>query len=142
DMNSSSLKYGDTPYFRENCKDGIFTYHNAYFDITASAGFLGLGLILGFLLLQIVRTLKVVLLKKLPTEQKGEVCGFGISVGYLAVHVFMTCLFLGVLCLTNVSVCIYFWIILGFVSRVNDQILGDRKVLSIENVLCKVFKKR
>ena len=142
DMNSSSLKYGDTPYFRENCKDGIFTYHNAYFDITASAGFLGLGLILGFLLLQIVRTLKVVLLKKLPTEQKGEVCGFGISVGYLAVHVFMTCLFLGVLCLTNVSVCIYFWIILGFVSRVNDQILGDRKVLSIENVLCKVLKKR
>ncbi|MBO5221137.1 MAG: O-antigen ligase family protein [Clostridia bacterium] len=141
-MKATSLEYGDTPYFHENGGVGIVTYHNAYFDIAVSAGLLGLGLILSFLIFQIVRTLWVIFTKKFPATQNREILGYGVSVGYLATHICMTCMFLGVLCLTNVSVCMYFWIILGFVSQINDQILGNRRLLSCYNILHRFLKKQ
>lgn len=139
---SSSLAYGSTPYFYAYEPVGIITYHNAYFDIAVSAGLLGLGLILAFLGLQILRTLKVAFSKKLSTLQHREVWGLSVVVGYLATHVVITCMFLGALCLTNSSVCIYFWILLGYVSRINDQLMGDRAVLSGENILRKIIKRK
>ena len=127
---SSSLAYGSTPYFYQYEKVGIITYHNAYFDVAVSAGLLGLGLMLLFLGLQIVRTLRTVFSRRLLELRNREIWGLSVGVGYLAVHVVITCMFLGVLCLTNASVCIYFWLLLGYVSKINDHFLGGKTVFS------------
>ena len=124
---SSSVEFGDTPYRIEKWPTGIPTYHNAYMDIAVSAGLLGLGLILAFLAVQIFRTLRVMFSRRLEVSHDQNRWAIGTAVGYLATHVLISCMFLGVLCFNNVSVCIYFWIALGFVSRINDLTLQDRE---------------
>ena len=122
---SSSVAFGDTEYRINNWPNGIPTYHNAYFDIAVSAGLLGLGLMLAFLALQIIRTFRVLFSKRLDVTHSSTRFAVGTIVGYLATHVLISCMFLGVLCFTNVSVCIYFWVVLGYVSRINDLALQD-----------------
>lgn len=139
---STSVAYGTTQYRIDRWPTGIPTYHNAYFDIAVSAGLLGLGLILIFLALQIIRTLRVLFAKRLTVSQGQNRWAIGIAVGYLATHVLISCMFLGVLCFNNVSVCVYFWVILGYVSGINDLTLQDRtKPDFLERLLEKTKRK-
>ena len=123
---STSVAFGTTQYRITKWPTGIPTYHNAYFDIAVSAGLLGLVLMLAFLALQIIRTLRTLFTRRLAVSQAQTRWAIGSAVGYLATHVLVSCMFLGVLCFNNVSVCIYFWVLLGYVSGINDIALGDR----------------
>ena len=138
---TTSLEYGTTEFIR-NSKTGIVTYHNAYFDIAVSAGLLGLLFMLVFLGIHIARTVRVAFSKSLEGFSKRQAAGYLIMASYLAIHIFLTCNFLGVLCLTNVSVCIYFWILLGFVSGCNNLALHNGEKLSVENIIGKLAKKK
>ena len=137
--NSSSTQYSTSEYLVKNWSNGIPTYHNAYFDIAVSAGLLGLGLLLVFLGIQIFRTLRTIFTKELDVRNKRGKLAFGVLVSYLAIHVFVTSMFFGVLCFSNVSVCLYFWIAMGYVSRINDQCDDGTSKLStnaiVENML-------
>lgn len=130
---ASSLEYGHTEYFSNNWKSGIPTYHNAYVDIAVAAGLLGLCLMLVFLGLQIVQSLRAVFGKCLHYDSWKECFGYGILIAFLAVHVCFISLFFGTLTFCNLAVCLYFWIVLGYISRVNEIILPAEKRLSIEN---------
>ncbi len=138
---SSSLQYGNTEYFNKYWTDGIPTYHNAYFDVAISAGLLGLVLLLGFVILQILRTVKMIFLwKKERISVRGMAC-YGILAAYLAVHIFFVCLFFGTLVFCNLAVCLYFWITLGYVSQINNLELGNGNLLSCDSLLNKILKK-
>ena len=136
---SASVEFGTTDYRVTRWPTGIPTYHNAYFDIAVSAGLLGLGLILAFLAVQIVRTLRVMFTKRLEVGQSSIRFALGTAVGYLATHVLISCMLLGVLVFTNVSVCIYFWVIIGYISRINDIALQDQER---PNFLERLLKKK
>ncbi len=138
---STSLEYGTTEYISKE-EVGIVTYHNAYFDIAVSAGLLGLSFILIFVGIHLVRTVHVIFSKFLEGFNKRQATGYFVMASYLAIHIFLTCNFLGVLCLTNVSVCVYFWVLLGFVSGCNNIALQNGEKLSIENILGKLAKKK
>ena len=139
---SSSVEFGDTQYRIDRWPNGIPTYHNAYFDIAVSAGLLGLGLMLVFLALQIIRTLRVLFSRRLEVDRPQSRWAIGTAVGYLATHVLISCMFLGVLCFNNVSVCVYFWVLLGYVSCINDMTLQDRKKPDfLEQLLTKIKRK-
>ena len=139
---SSSVEFSDTEYRISHYGRGVNTYHNAYFDIAVSAGLLGLGLMLAFLALQIARTLRVLFTKRLEVSVANTRWALGTTVGYLAVHVLISSMFLGVLCFTNMSVCLYFWITIGYISRINDLALQDReKPNFLERLLNKCERK-
>ena len=139
---SSSVQFSDTDYRVNHYPEGINTYHNAYFDIAVSAGLLGLGLMLAFLALQIARTLRVLFTKRLEVSQANTRWALATTVGYLATHVLISCMFLGVLCFANVSICIYFWIAMGYISRINDLALQDReKPGLVDRLLDKMIRK-
>ena len=139
--NATSIEYGTTEYI-SNSKDGIATYHNAYFDIAVSAGLLGLVLMLFFVGIHFVRTIRVLFSNTIEKFNKKYTVGYIVIASYLAIHVFLTCNFLGVLCLTNVSVCIYFWILLGFTSGCNGIILKNSETLSVEKAIARFTKKK
>lgn len=136
---TTSLEYGTTEYIK-NEKSGIVTYHNAYFDIAVSAGLLGLALMLFFVGIHLIRTMRMLFSKSLQGFKRKEMIGYVVIASYLAIHVFLTCNFLGVLCLTNVSVCIYFWILLGFVSGCNGITLNNGEKFSVGNIIEKFTK--
>lgn len=138
--NSTSLDYSTSDYLKNYWMEGIPTYHNAYFDITVSAGLLGLGWMLAFLLLQVIRTLRVLFVKKINISHRRNIWAYGVLVAYLATHVLVTSMFFGVLCFSNVSVCLYFWIIMGYVSRINDQFIA-RKSSLFDNALVEKYLK-
>ncbi len=132
---ASSLEYGHTEYFENNWTNGIPTYHNAYVDIATAAGLLGLFLMLFFLIFQIIQTLRVLFGHSLQDHSLNTSFGYGIMVAFLAVHVFFISLFFGTITFCNLAVCLYFWIILGYTSRINEITLADKKSFSINNML-------
>ncbi len=137
--NATSLEYGTTEYISKS-KNGIATYHNAYFDIAVSAGLLGLAFMLFFVGIHLVRTVKMLFSKSLQDFTTKQMIGYIVISSYLAVHIFLTCNFLGVLCLTNVSVCVYFWILIGFTSGCNGIALNNGEKFSVENIIKKFTK--
>ena len=139
---STSLQYNTGEYLKTEWVDGIPTYHNAYFDIAVSAGLLGLGLMLAFLGIQIFRTLRTLFSKDIQLANKRDQWSLGILVAYLATHVLMSSMFFGVLCFTNISVCLYFWIAMGYVSRINDMSNDGCSRLSVDSVVKKVLSRR
>lgn len=138
----ASVAYGTTDYRVSQYPEGVTTYHNSYFDIGSAAGLLGLGLLLIFLGLQIVRALKVVFGKD-PTVQNSRMnlC-YGILVGYLATHVLITSMFFTALVFNNMCVCLYFWVVLGAVSKISDHKLNTHGVLSATALIPKFLKRK
>ena len=139
---STSLQYNTGEYLKTEWVDGIPTYHNAYFDIAVSAGLLGLGLMLAFLGIQIFRTLRTLFSKDVQLANKRDKWSLGILVAYLATHVLMSSMFFGVLCFTNISVCLYFWIVMGYVSRINDMSDDGCPKLSADSIVEKMLSRR
>lgn len=137
---ASSLEYGHTEYFENNWATGIPTYHNGYVDIAVSAGLLGLALMLSFLLIQIIQTLKVIFGHSLPDTSARVSFGYGIMTAFLAVHVLFISLFFGTLTFCNLAVCLYFWIVMGYTSRINEIVLSCKGYLSIETVINSIKK--
>lgn len=140
--NSSSIAYGTTEYLVKSHPEGVTTYHNSYFDIAVSAGLLGLGLLLVFLAIQIARALRVLFTKRLTVPRESVRVGYGILIAYLAAHVLITCMFFNALIFNNMSVCLYFWCALGYVSKINDNELAKPGVLSAEGLLGKIMKRK
>lgn len=139
---STSLQYNTGEYLKTEWVDGIPTYHNAYFDIAVSAGLLGLGLILAFLGIQIFRTLRTLFSKDIQIANKRDKGSLGILVAYLATHVLLSSMFFGVLCFTNISVSLYFWIVMGYVSRINDICDDGCPKLFVDSIVKKVLSWR
>lgn len=138
--NSSSLEYSTSEYIAQYWSSGIPTYHNAYFDIAVSSGLLGLGLLLAFLAIQIVRTLRTLFTKELDVQNKRRKWAFGVLVSYLTTHVFVTCMFFGVLCFSNISVCLYFWTVMGYVSIINDKCDDGTSKFAANTIVGRVLK--
>lgn len=139
---STSLEYGTSEYFIENWTTGIPTYHNAYFDIAVSAGLLGLILMLLFIAVHVVRVLKLIFTKVITVEKVSSLFCIGVLMAYLACHVFVTSMFFGVLCFSNVSVCLYFWVLLGFASKIYDIETEKRGTLSLQKVIDKLMRNK
>ena len=136
--NSSSVEFGTTDYRISHYPGGVTTYHNSYFDIAVSAGLLGLGLLLFFLAYQIIRALKVIFTKNLLHGNNRMKQCYGILIGYLATHVLITSMFFNALVFNNMSVCLYFWVVLGVVSRISDHELAQGRKLSMADVAKKL----
>ena len=137
---ASSVEYSTSEYMKN--RTGISTYHNAYLDIAVSAGLLGLSLMLIFLGVQIFRTVKGLFTAQVKVSQDKTRSCYSVLMGYLATHVFVTSMFFGVLCFSNVSVCLYFWIVLGIVSRIVDCDTNRQGVLSVKSIISRALVKR
>ncbi len=120
----TSLEYDSTGYVEKGFPGiGIPTYHNAYIDIAVSAGLLGLAIILIFLGFNIAKTVKALLSEKTELSRLDSI-RYSLLAATAAVHVFIVCMFLGHLLFANVSTCLYFWVILGFLAKANEIIIG------------------
>lgn len=124
---STSLEYDTSGYVEKGFPNiGIPTYHNAYIDILASAGFLGLAIILLFLALNIASTLKTLFSRKTSFENSSAI-HYSLLAALCAAHIFVVCLFLGHLIFANISTCLYFWVCLGALARANELIRNKNK---------------
>ena len=139
-LESSSLEYGSGEYFEKSWKTGIPTYHNAYVDIAVSSGLLGLAIILLFLIFVFVRSLRAIVPARAAFEA-GQGKFYALMCAYCIVHVFFVSMFFGVLLFTNISVCIYFWIVLGAMNAYNQQLLSAPAKLSVAALFRKRDKK-
>lgn len=140
---SSSLEYDTTGYVEKaHPNTGIPTYHNAYIDIIASAGFLGLGIILFFIGLNVLSTLKVLFGKKTALCNRCAI-HYSLLAALCAVHVVLVCMFLGHLLFSNISTCLYFWICLGALAKANELIRGkENKTFKLSTITEKFMVKR
>ena len=137
---STSLEYDTTGYAEKaHPNTGIPTYHNAYIDIIASAGFLGLGILLLFLGFNIAQTIKVLFSRK-TNLSKDESIFYSLLAAMSAMHVFVVCLFLGHLIFSNISTCLYFWVTLGALAKANEIISEkSQDKLKVEFIFDKLF---
>lgn len=137
---STSLEYDTSGYVEKGFPNiGIPTYHNAYIDVIVSAGFLGFAIILVFLALNIFTTVKVLFSKKISFTKPCAI-HYSLLASICAGHVFIVCLFLGQLLFANISTCLYFWLLLGALAKVNE-ILNEKEnsKLKIEFLTNKLF---
>lgn len=136
---SSSLEYAKSDYLDSRGK-GIVTYHNAYFDIAASAGLLGLALILLFLIYQIIQIARTTWKQYTIGNCAMRAWSYAVCSAYILTHIFFTSMFFGVIVLNNISVCIYFWILMGYIADANETVLENKYDCSIRRLLS-IFQK-
>ncbi len=137
---SSSIEFDRTGYIETKHQEGIRTYDNAYIDIAVSAGLLGLVLILAFIVLNVIRTLKVYFFRKNSFESHSDSAFYSLAAVNSAVHACFVCIFMSLLIFAGNSTCIYFWVLLGYLARMNDFVLGEGKAMRISTVFDKIFK--
>ncbi|MHC1785565.1 MAG: hypothetical protein AB9880_00665 [Christensenellales bacterium] len=130
---ASSKQYGSSDYLN-SLVNGVVTYHNAYLDVAVSAGLLGLGTLLAFLLIHTIQTFRVIFSSKLNSVETELVFKYYVACSYVTLHVLFTSNLFGVLAFNNIASCLYFWILLGFVSAINETALGSKGTLSINRV--------
>ena len=137
-----SVMYDESGFIESKYPNGLHTFDNAYIDITVSAGFVGLVLILLFILMNAIQTLRVVFFRKTPFADKAEALGYaGIAV-YVIAHVFIACNFFNLLIFAGNSTCIYFWMILGALARANELLLEKEcPALKIATPFDRIFKR-
>ena len=137
---SSSIEFDKTGYIETKHQEGIRTYDNAYIDIAVSAGLLGLAIIVTFIAINAVRTLKVVFSKKYTFDSLSDAALYSVTALNSCVHALFCCMFLSLLIFAGNSTCIYFWVMLGCLARYNDIILGKNEKFTVSGVFNKILK--
>jgi hypothetical protein len=129
----TSLQYDTTGYLETKFTGGIETYHNAYVDIAVSAGLLGLAVIAVFIILNIIKSFGVLFSK----NNIEDPLHYGLTAAYCATHVGFISIFFGVIVFSNISSCLYFWLLFGALARMNELASGREDKLKI----CLLFEK-